>query len=524
LTASFHPEAHSLLVPGYRLDRYELLCPVGKGGMATVWVARLLGKHGFEKLVAIKTILPHIAQDPRFHGMFLDEARIASRIQHVNVAQILDLGDQDGTVFLAMEWVEGDALSWLARRVREKGVPFPPGIALRILADVCSGLHAAHELRDRNGASLEIVHRDVSPHNILISNQGIAKVIDFGIAKARGRLGGDTDTGSFKGKVRYVAPEQALAPRTADRRADIWSVGAVLYFLVAGRPPYEAENDMATLGRIASGRAPAPLPPTVHKAVRAVAHHALALRPEDRPATAEELRAALENALHEMGASVTSADVAAFYATHLADRIEARAAALAAALAAADARSRTPSGITRASGSQDTAASRAPAGAGDSGAPTAPATPTPLAGESVRSPASGTDVVGMSSPVATPTRRRWGLAGAVLAVVLLAFVVVLVGRHSGEPTGAGVAAPAAPAAPLVSVVAAPAPTAPQAAAVDPSAPSATARQLAEPTGSASAVSASSASAPRRAPPPASKPAAPPPPPAAARRSTSDYGF
>jgi eukaryotic-like serine/threonine-protein kinase len=523
--ASPHPEAHPQLVPGYRLDRYELLCPVGKGGMATVWVARLLGKHGFEKLVAIKTILPHFAQEPRFHGMFLDEARIASGIQHVNVAQILDLGDEDGVVFLAMEWVEGDALSRLARRVHEEGLPFPPGIALRILADVCSGLHAAHELRDRSGASLEIVHRDVSPHNILISHQGIAKVIDFGIAKARDRLGGDTDTGSFKGKVRYVAPEQALTPRTADRRADIWSVGAVLYSLVAGRAPYEAENDMATLGRIASGRPPAPLPSTVHRAVRDVAHQALALRPEDRPATAEALRAALEGALREMGLGVTSADVAAFHATHLADRIEARASAVAAALAAAEARARGTSGITRASAPRESAPWRAPAAAGESGAPTAPDTRTPLAADSVHSLATEADVAATASAVVTRARRRWGLAGAALAFALLAFVVVLFGRHRRESAGAHVAAPAAPA---VSAIAVPAPpTAAQTAAAEPSASSpASPSPLPEPPGSASAVPASSPPAPRR---PSARPVAPPrePPPATSatvHRSNSYYGF
>jgi serine/threonine-protein kinase len=494
--------------------------------MANVWVARLLGKHGFEKLVAIKTILPHFAQEPRFRGMFLDEARIASGIQHVNVAQILDLGEEDGVVFLAMEWVEGDALSRLARGVHEKGLPFPPGVALRILADACAGLHAAHELRDRSGASLEIVHRDVSPHNILVSQQGMAKVIDFGIAKARDRLGGDTDTGSFKGKVRYVAPEQALAPRTADRRADIWSVGAVLYSLVAGRAPYEAENDMATLGRIASGQSPAPLPSTVHRAVRDVADHALALRPEDRPATADALRAALEGALREMGLGVTSADVAAFHATHLADRIEARAAAVAAALAAAEARARGTSGITRASAPRESARWRAPAAAGDSGAPTAPGTPAPLAAESVHSLATEADVAAATaSAVVTRARRRWGFAGAALSIVLLAFVVVLVGRHRRESAGARVAAPAAPA---VSAVAVPAPpTAARTAPAEPSASSAASPPpLPEPPGSASAVPASSSPAPRR---PSARPVAPsrePPPATSAtgHRSNSYYGF
>jgi serine/threonine protein kinase len=251
------------LSPGYRLDRYELLCPIGMGGMASVWVARLVGKHGFEKLVAIKTILPRFARDPTFQQMFLDEARISSRIQHVNVAQILDLGDQHGVLFLVMEWVDGDALSKLAQAVADGGGSFPPGIAVRILADVCAGLHAAHELRDRSGEPLGIVHRDVSPHNILIDAQGVAKVIDFGIAKARDRAAGDTKTGSFKGKIKYMAPEQAVQPKSTDRRADIWAVGAVLYTLLAGRSPYESENDMATLLQLAQQKPPDSLPSTI---------------------------------------------------------------------------------------------------------------------------------------------------------------------------------------------------------------------------------------------------------------------
>src|SRR5258708_3575069 len=165
---SVPPAAESHLVPGYRLDRYELLCPIGTGGMASVWVARLRGKHGFEKLVAIKTILARYARDPRFQQMFLDEARIASRIDHPNVAQILDLGDHQGVLFLAMEWIEGEALYKLARAVHETGVTLAPAVALRIVAEVCAGLHAAHELRDRDGRPLGIVHRDVSPHNVLI--------------------------------------------------------------------------------------------------------------------------------------------------------------------------------------------------------------------------------------------------------------------------------------------------------------------------------------------------------------------
>jgi eukaryotic-like serine/threonine-protein kinase len=328
------------LAPGYRLDRYELLCPLGIGGMASVWVARLLGKHGFEKLVAIKTILPRYARDPSFQEMFLDEARIAARIQHVNVAQILDLGDQHGVLFLAMEWVDGDALSKLAHAVEARGAAFPPGIAMRILVDVCAGLHAAHELRDRGGVPLEIVHRDISPHNILVGVQGTAKVIDFGIAKARDRAAGDTRTGSFKGKVKYMAPEQAVSPKTTDRRADVWAVGAVLYSLLARRSPYESDNDMATLMQLALQKPPQPLPPSIPEPIRTVVSRALTWAPGDRHATAAELGEALEGAMSASGMLTTSADVAAFCADHLAARLEARQRAVAIALSAAEERSR----------------------------------------------------------------------------------------------------------------------------------------------------------------------------------------
>jgi serine/threonine protein kinase len=333
-------EAETHLAPGYRLDRYELLCPIGAGGMASVWVARLQGKHGFEKLVAIKTILPRYACDPAFQKMFLDEARIAARIQHINVAQILDLGDHHGVLFLVMEWVEGDALSKLSYAVEEQRASFPPGIAVKILSDVCAGLHAAHELHDRSGEHLEVVHRDVSPHNILVDAQGVAKVIDFGIAKARDRAAGDTKTGSFKGKVKYMSPEQAVAPKSTDRRADIWAVGAVLYTLLAGRSPYESDNDMATLVQLAQERPPPPLPPELPEPIRKVVSRALAWDPANRYATAAEMREALDAAMLAAGMPTSSADVAAFSKRYLADRVNARQRAISIALSAAEERVR----------------------------------------------------------------------------------------------------------------------------------------------------------------------------------------
>jgi serine/threonine-protein kinase len=327
------------LAPGYKLDRYELLCPIAEGGMASVWVARQRGKHGFEKLVAIKTILPKFAADIRFQEMFLDEARIAARIEHMNVAQILDLGEEHEILYLAMEYVDGDAISKLNRACQKKGVKIPTGIVLRVMADTCAGLHEAHELKDPNGRLLEIVHRDVSPHNVLVSTKGIAKLIDFGIAKARSRVGTDTNSGVLKGKIQYMAPEQALG-RPVDRRADVWAVGAIIYHMLAGKPPYEGDNQLATLHLLGSGRPPVPLPPGIHPSIAGVVRKALAHAPENRYATASELREAIEDAMIEAMVPTNAGDVASFSAEHLADRADRRKQAIDIALAAAAERKR----------------------------------------------------------------------------------------------------------------------------------------------------------------------------------------
>ena len=165
--------------PGHRLDRYELICPIAEGGMARVWIARQLGKHGFEKLVAIKTILPALASDVRFQQMFLDEARLASAIEHTNVARILDVGEEHEVLYIVMEWIDGESLNHVQRSLARTGVAIPNGVLLRVMADVCAGLHAAHELRDRSGKLACVVHRDVSPQNILISTDGVSKIIEF---------------------------------------------------------------------------------------------------------------------------------------------------------------------------------------------------------------------------------------------------------------------------------------------------------------------------------------------------------
>ncbi len=340
---SISPPKTSTLEPGYRLDRYELLCPIAEGGMASVWVARLQGKHGFEKLFAIKTILPQYSSDPRFQQMFLDEARIASGIEHSNVAQILDLGEQHDVLYIVMEFVDGDSLSKLHRAVerakKERGRASdagisPMGVWLRLMADTCGGLHAAHELADTSGVPLGVVHRDVSPQNILINTKGVAKLIDFGVAKARHRLVGETNSGNLKGKIQYMAPEQALG-RQVDRRTDVWAIGAILYQLFSGRPPYEADNQLATLHLLASGRPPVPLGPEVPKPVAAIIRNALSHDPRQRYNTAADMQVAIESAMVEAGLQTTTQDVASFASALLIDRTAARRDALELALDAA---------------------------------------------------------------------------------------------------------------------------------------------------------------------------------------------
>jgi eukaryotic-like serine/threonine-protein kinase len=322
------------LQPGYKLDRYELLCPLAYGGMASVWLARFGGRLGFERLVVVKMILPQFSQDPRFQEMFLDEARIASRIEHPNVARILDVGEHEGNYFIVMEWVDGDSLSKIMRAVEAKKQKVPPGIALRICADAAAGLHAAHDLKDRDGKSLGVVHRDVSPQNILVSNTGATMLIDFGVAKARDRVSQDTSAGQLKGKIRYMAPEQALG-KQVDHRADVWAVGAMLYEMFAGHPPYDGANEVATLHKLTGGAAPPELPPSVPEVIRAVIERALAYDAQNRFVTALELNLACEGAMVEIGEPTTAATVAHYTGQLLNDRKAARRKAVESALVSA---------------------------------------------------------------------------------------------------------------------------------------------------------------------------------------------
>ena len=316
-------ERDSILAPGQRLDRYELLTPIASGGMATVWLARLLGKRGFERLVAIKTIRTEFSDDPAFEEMFLDEARIASGIQHPNVAQITDLGEERSVLYIVMEYVDGESLAKLRKAAIKRGLPIPWGVALRVLADACAGLQAAHELKDKTGEPLGIVHRDISPHNILVSRDGVVKVIDFGIAKAKNRMAKETGTGVIKGKVAYMAREQAMGT-DVDRRADVYAIGVCLYELIAGELPFDGDNQLEVFQNVISLQPRPYMEGATPALIDDILDKALARIPEERYQTAASLERALEGAIQALGVDGSTEAVAAFVQDNLKERFQRR--------------------------------------------------------------------------------------------------------------------------------------------------------------------------------------------------------
>ena len=324
--------------PGDSLGRYELLAKVAEGGMAAVWAARLTGTRGFQRLVAIKTILPALLHDPAFEQMFLDEATLASRVQHPHVAQILDLGEQDGVLYLVMEWVDGEPLSILQKAsLRLTGKPVPLPIATRIVMQAAAGLHAAHELRDEDGTPLGLVHRDVSPQNILVSYRGSVKVVDFGIAKAMGRGTAEAMAGKIKGKVPYMSPEQAQGEEI-DRRTDVFALGTVFYQLALGRHPFRGESDAETMNNLLSRPVAPPraIDPSFPEEIENVILTAIAKNKDERFPTMAAFEAALGAAVARLGMLTSDDEVAAFVEKVLGERAKKRRESLKEAMRAAD--------------------------------------------------------------------------------------------------------------------------------------------------------------------------------------------
>lgn len=279
------------LCPGTRLGRYVVVRRIGGGGMAELYLARLDGPNRFVKPVALKLMHAHLLDTPEFVGMFMREARIAASLQHPQIVQVLDVGETDGEYFLALEYVHGLDL----RRVLSdrRGAPLPLGAALRVVIDIATALHHAHSLCDGSGRPLGIVHRDVSPSNILVAYDGAVKLTDFGIARMTEQTH-VTATGSIKGKPGYMSPEQCLQ-EDVDGRSDVFALGAVLYELTTGRPAF-AGDMIAAMNRVIEGRftPPGQLVRDYPPALAMIVRRALAARVEHRYPSAAAFRAALE--------------------------------------------------------------------------------------------------------------------------------------------------------------------------------------------------------------------------------------
>jgi eukaryotic-like serine/threonine-protein kinase len=310
--------------PTTRIGRYELLFKLAVGGMGSVYVGRQRGAAGFERLVAVKRMHSHVAQTPEMLAGFLDEARIASLIHHPNVVRVQDVYESEGECLLVMDYVDGVALSGLLWSTRRRGEPPPPRVALRIMVDVLLGLHAAHELKSLDGAPMQVVHRDVSPHNVLLgADDGVARVTDFGIARAAGRAN-HTRAGQVKGKLRYMAPEQATE-QAVDRRADLFSAAVVLFELLAGRRFLQGENDAKILLEITVGSYPdlAEVRPGLPPELCALVARGLARSPDDRWPTALAFAQALEGFGRAADCLAHHAEVAAFVIEACGDQVRA---------------------------------------------------------------------------------------------------------------------------------------------------------------------------------------------------------
>jgi serine/threonine protein kinase len=288
-----------------RLGRYEITKPIASGGMATVYLARVVGAGGFERPVAVKSMHASIAADPEFVAMFLDEARLAARLRHPNAVATIDV--QENPLFLVMEYVEGPSLHAVMRAMRREGQRIPLGIALRVFLDILDGLHAAHELTGADGQPLHLVHRDVSPHNMLIGVDGISRITDFGVARAESRLS-STRGGQVKGKIAYMAPEQVRSEEV-DRRADVYAAGAVLWEMLAGRSRYTADNEAALLAQVLAGdrEPPTSVVPDIPETLSAACMRALAMEADARQPSAAALAEEVEHAATAAGVAIATA-------------------------------------------------------------------------------------------------------------------------------------------------------------------------------------------------------------------------
>jgi len=386
------------------LGRYELLHELGRGGMAELYLARRRGAAGFEKLVAIKRILPHLAQDPHFVQLFQQEAKIASRLSHPNICPVDELDETDGELFLVMEYLEG--LSWAELSA---AVPASAGESLRlvggVLAQACEGLHHAH--------SLQVIHRDVSPQNLFVTTNGTCKVLDFGVAKLTSDDAARTRSGVLKGKLPYMSPEQ-IEGATIDPRSDVWAMGVVLWEALAKQPLFDRGTDFQVWTAITEEDVPALAPRGYPASVDNVLRTALARDREQRFASAR----ALGQAIRQACGALEPAEIAEVLSSHGRRKLAAKATKVSGLIHGSD-----PSVVLRAS---------------------------PVVIERSRETASATVDLRSTSEPAPRRRMPWIVIGAAAIAVVIA--VVIATRHDDPPPP-----PVIPAAPAPVVVAATAP-------------------------------------------------------------------
>ena len=388
------------------LGNYEPLLQLATGGMATVYVARQIGAAGFERLVVLKRVHPHLLSNRDFYDMFRDEARVAAMLHHSNVVPVIDVVEAEGELFLVMEYVDAVALSTMLKATVDLGQRLPPAAVVRILVDTLSGLHAAHEALDMRGRRLEIVHRDVSPQNVIVGVDGSSRLIDFGVAKARHRLT-ETKSGSIKGKYGYMSPEQVKA-QSVDRRADLFSAGVVLWEALTGARLFRGETEFDTIRLIAEGPIPAPssIAPSVPGSLDEVVLKALSRDREKRFQSASEFIEALEGGYFPAPVR----DVAAMVKAYCGERVDGRRATLEGML---DGRI------------DPLSASRMALGAGAPDAPTSASSPSSLRrlGEGHDQGTEGQIAATHDAP--SPRRRsRWTLAIGLAVMVMGGAVAV----------------------------------------------------------------------------------------------------
>ena len=297
-------------------ERYEIIKRIAVGGMAEIFLAKQRAVAGFERTVVVKRVLPELAMDHEFVAAFLDEARLNAKLTHPNIVQTIELGQMGDTYFIALEYVQGVDAGTLLAWHRHAGTQIPVNVACSIACDMLAGLDFAHHLTDDAGAPLGLVHRDISPSNVLVAYTGVAKVVDFGIAKATARVEGRTQAGLIKGKLGYLAPEQ-IQLKPIDKRVDVFTAGIVLYELLTAKHPFRAESDIATLAAI-TGTAPATvseLRPDVPLPLSQLVMTALHKSPDDRFLTAAEMQSAIERVATEVDIIISTVAVQ----THLRD-------------------------------------------------------------------------------------------------------------------------------------------------------------------------------------------------------------